>query len=128
MFCIIVSPYQVSFRSDKNDSARVLPPAVCKNSDSGRELCRHQQFSGDLLHLVGNAYEAQEHIERSPERCEILCFNMQDQRIIPLNPSLRRGPGIYILLQLRKKRAVDLIGVIGRKPEQGFMLRHRNTS
>jgi hypothetical protein len=85
-------------------------------------------FSGELLHLVGNANEAQEHIERSPQRREILCLNMQDQRIRPLDPSLRRRAGVHILLQFRKKRPADLICMIGRKPEQGFMVRHRSTS
>jgi hypothetical protein len=92
------------------------------------DLTQKRDNSGYLLHFVGYADKPQEHVERCPQRSNILRFNMQDQGTRPLDPAVRRGPRIHLVLQLREERPVDQIRMIGHKPEQGFMLRHRRTS
>ena len=41
----------------------------------------------NVLHLIGNIYQAQDHVERGPECCNVLCLYLEDEHIRLLQAS-----------------------------------------
>jgi hypothetical protein len=90
-------------------------------------ISREDFFSGNVLHLVSNIDQAQEHVEGSPERRDILGFDFKDQRIGTFDPALYHRSRVDFVAELGEKRTVDRFRMIGRKPENSFV-RHRYAS
>jgi len=71
-------------------------------SVSGKWVCQ-------ILHLIGNVYEPEDHIERCPEGCNVLCFDPDHEHVATFKPAAGHGTGIYFISKFRDKCPRNLL-------------------
>jgi len=91
----------------------------CRTNTLKKEL-------GNLLHLIGHIDKPEEHIQRCPQGCDILCFYGEHKRFLPFKPASGVRAGIYLITEFRIKcsKYVPCMGC--RKPEDRRVKRHKD--
>jgi hypothetical protein len=81
---------------------------------------------GNLLHLIGNIDEPQEHIQRCPQGCDILCPYGEHKRFLAFKPATGVRAGIHLIGEFRTQCSEYVPGAGCRKPEGCLVKRHKD--
>jgi len=76
------------------------------------------------VHLISDIHQPEAHIERSAQSSGILRLNFEDKDVAAFYMACCRGPGIYLIGELRLDSRENPFSIVRPEPEDCFCIRH----